>query len=416
MQEQYNHCTLSCGMPLLHIMSPTQVAYCGMAIDAGTRDEKRGEYGIAHLCEHMLFKGTTHRRSHHIINRMERVGGDLNAYTTKEETMVYAAFMRQHLARAAELIADIVFNSTYPQRELEKEVEVVVEEIESYNDNPAELIYDDFENIVFHGHPLGHNILGKPNQIRRYTSDHLHNFTSRLYHPRNIVFFVYGNYDFDWVRKTVEKAIGNLPQPLQSREERTRMDGLFTPPLEGQGTVLRHRSTHQTHVLVGCPAYPPGDRRRVALYLLNNIIGGPGMNSLLNIALREKNGLVYTVESTLTNYTDTALFAIYFGCDHDQTSRCLDIVRQQLDQLIDRPLTPRQFNAAMQQIEGQIGVSSDNFENYALDMAKCYLHYNRYEGINETLRQLASLTPADLQQVASELFPPERLTTLVYTH
>ena len=417
------------------MMSPTHVAYCGIAIDAGTRNEELSEQGMAHFCEHMMFKGTQKRRAWHILNRMEAVGGDLNAYTNKEETVVYAAFMKEHLARATELIADVVFNSTYPQHEIDKEAEVIVEEIESYNDTPSELIFDEFEDIIFKGHPLGHDILGTKEMVRSFRTEDALRFTQRLYRPERMVFFVFGNYSFEKVKKIVEKCI---QQPLQTlpltppceggekshyRSE-TSWERVSTPlpPREGQGggsvgsagSIVREKGTHQAHVMIGCAAYPSNDKRRVALYFLNNLIGGPGMNSILNVALREHYGLVYTVESSLTNYTDTATFAIYFGCDTEDVEKCLRIVRKELDKLMQVPLTKRQFEAAMKQIRGQIGVACDNFENYALDMAKSFLHYNKFEGVEDTFQHLNQLTPELLQQVAQDLFSEQNLTTLIF--
>ena len=405
------------------MMSPTHVAYCGIAIDAGTRNEQPSEQGMAHFCEHIMFKGTQKRRAWHILNRMEAVGGDLNAYTNKEETVVYAAFMKEHLARATELIADVVFNSTYPQHEIDKEAEVIVEEIESYNDTPSELIFDEFEDIIFKGHPLGHDILGTKEKVRSFRTEDAIQFTQRLYRPERMVFFVFGNYAFERVKKTAEKYLQNhnsrstlhvSPSTLHASPSTLHASpSTFHASSKGE-TIVRNKGTHQAHVMMGCPAYPSNDKKRVALYFLNNLIGGPGMNSILNIALREHHGLVYTVESSLTNYTDTATFAIYFGCDAEDVEKCLRIVRKELDKLMQTPLTKRQFEAAMKQIRGQIGVACDNFENYALDMAKSFLHYNKFEGVEDTFQHLNQLTPELLQEVAQDLFSEQNLTTLIF--
>jgi predicted Zn-dependent peptidase len=405
------------------MMSPTHVAYCGIAIDAGTRNEQPSEQGMAHFCEHIMFKGTQKRRAWHILNRMEAVGGDLNAYTNKEETVVYAAFMKEHLARATELIADVVFNSTYPQHEIDKEAEVIVEEIESYNDTPSELIFDEFEDIIFKGHPLGHDILGTKEKVRSFRTEDAIQFTQRLYRPERMVFFVFGNYAFERVKKTAEKYLQNQNSRSTLHASRSTLHSqpstLHVSPstlhASSKGeTIVRNKGTHQAHVMMGCPAYPSNDKKRVALYFLNNLIGGPGMNSILNIALREHHGLVYTVESSLTNYTDTATFAIYFGCDAEDVEKCLRIVRKELDKLMQTPLTKRQFEAAMKQIRGQIGVACDNFENYALDMAKSFLHYNKFEGVEDTFQHLNQLTPELLQEVAQDLFSEQNLTTLIF--
>ena len=398
------------GIRLIHSKSPTKVAYCGIAIDAGTRDENKNEYGIAHFCEHMMFKGTANRKSWHILNRMEAVGGDLNAYTNKEETVIYSAFMKEHLDRAADLISDIVFNSTYPQNEIEKESEVIIEEIESYNDTPSELIFDEFENMVFEIHQLGHDILGSIDDIRHYRSENLKSFVKRLYKPENMVFFVLGDYDFEYVKKIVLKNTSKYFETnTKKHTQRKKINVDYSAK-----TKYVDKFTHQAHVMMGCRAYSSDDKRRVALYFLNNIIGGPGMNSLLNVALREHNGLVYTVESNLTNYTDSSLFSIYFGCDSKDIEKCVRIVRKELDKLMYVGISKTKFEASLKQIKGQIGVACDNFENYALDMAKSYLHYNKFEGIEETFKLLDKLNPEILQDVACDLFKEDNISILVY--
>lgn len=403
------------GLRLIHHRTLSDVAYCGIAIDAGTRDEQQSEYGIAHFCEHMMFKGTSKRRAWHILNRMETVGGDLNAYTNKEETVVYSAFVKEHFARAAELISDVVLNSTYPQHEMEKESEVIVDEIESYNDSPSELIFDRFENVLFSGHPLGHDILGQAEQIRRYTSADAKRFANRMYRPEKMVFFVLGDIDFKRVLNIVGKLFENVNgDGNENVNDNGDGNDNYNGDCGASNLLVEHRATHQAHVMMGCKGYPSKDKRRIALYFLNNIIGGPGMNSRLNVALREHHGLVYTVESTLTNYTDTSTFAIYFGCDHHDVKKCLRIVRKELDRLISQPLTERQMKAYIKQMSGQIRVACDNKENYALDMAKGYLHYGKFEGIEETLAHLNSLTPDFVQQVAAETFREDNMTIVEF--
>lgn len=401
--------TLPCGMRVVHMQSPTKVAYCGVVIAAGTRHEDASQYGLAHFCEHMLFKGTKRRRAWHILNRMEAVGGDLNAYTTKEETFVHTAFMKEHLARAAELVLDVVFNSTWPQHEIEKECEVIIDEIESYQDSPAELIYDEFENLLYAGHSLGHDILGTKERVRSFCHDDLVRFTQQHYSANRMVFFVMGDYE----THSVERLLTRLSAMVLCKSGNTAVQ---IPPQRSvnAGKVHRiHRDTHQTHIMTGCQGFKAGDSRRTALYILNNIIGGPGMNSLLNVALRERRGLVYTVESALTSYTDTQTFSIYYGCDEADAERCQRIVRNELQRMADAPLSPKRFDAALRQIRGQIGVACDNFESYALDTAKYFLHYNRTETLEETFDRLAAVTPQQLQDVAAELFPQENMTTLI---
>lgn len=403
----YHTHTLSNGLRIIHAQNQSAVAYCGYAIDAGTRDEEENEQGMAHFVEHLIFKGTQKRHSWHILNRMEHVGGDLNAYTNKEETVVYSAFLVEHFPRAVELLTDIVFHSTYPQAEIDKEVEVIIDEIQSYEDTPSELIFDDFEELVFPNHPLGRNILGKPELLRQFKSEDALRFTNRFYRPDNMVFFVQGNVDFKRVVRLLEKAVSDIPSTITERHR-------IKPELYIPQNKTINRDTHQAHVMIGCRSYDTHDKKRTALYLLNNILGGPGMNSRLNVALRERSGLVYNVEANLTSYTDTGLFSIYFGTDQEDVKQCLRLVHKELKRLREKPLSSTQLATAQKQIIGQIGVAADNFENNALNMAKTYLHYNKYEEPQEVYKRIQSLTPQDLWEVANEMFCEENLSTLIY--
>lgn len=414
--------TLSCGLRIVCCPSTTDVAYCGLAVNAGTRDELPDENGLAHFCEHLTFKGTHRRRSWHIINRMECVGGDLNAFTGKEETVYYTAFLKEHFARAIDLLADIVWGSVYPQTEMDKEVEVVIDEIESYNDSPSELIFDDFENLIFSGHPLGRNILGEADKLRTFRSTDVTAFAQRLYTPANTVLFVYGQIPPKTIRREAERALKRVTDSLPDEVARQILRGERTTrqperpaplPYRPQEVVL-HKDTHQAHVMIGTRAYGATDPRHLCLYLLNNILGGPGMNSRLNLSLREKNGLVYTVESCMTTYTDTGVWCVYFGCDAHDVARCRRLVMRELKKLIDRPLRPSELAAAKKQIKGQIGISYDNFENVALSLGKTYLHYNRTRSIEQLYERIDALTADELHRVACELFAPENLTTLIY--
>ena len=403
----YHTHTLSNGLRIIHAQNQSAVAYCGYAIDAGTRDEAENEQGMAHFVEHLIFKGTQKRHSWHILNRMEHVGGDLNAYTNKEETVVYSAFLVEHFPRAVELLTDIVFHSTYPQAEIDKEVEVIIDEIQSYEDTPSELIFDDFEELVFPNHPLGRNILGKPELLRQFKSEDALRFTNRYYRPDQMVFFVQGNVDFKRVVRLLEKAVSDIPATITERNR-------IKPELYIPQNKTIYRDTHQAHVMIGCRSYDTHDKKRTALYLLNNILGGPGMNSRLNVALRERSGLVYNVEANLISYTDTGLFSIYFGTDQEDVKRCLRLVHKELKRLREKPLSSTQLATAQKQIIGQIGVAADNFENNALNMAKTYLHYNKYEEPQEVYKRIQSLTPQDLWEVANEMFREENLSTLIY--
>jgi len=406
-EMQYNIHTLSNGLRIIHEPSSSKVAYCGFAVDAGTRDEAENEQGMAHFVEHLIFKGTRKRKAWHILNRMENVGGDLNAYTNKEETVIYSAFLTEHFGRALELLADIVFHSTFPQNEIEKETEVIIDEIQSYEDTPSELIFDDFEDMIFRNHPLGRNILGRPDLLKKFRSEDAMAFTSWFYQPSNMVFFVLGDFNFQKIVRQVEKLLVDLPL-VTVENQRT------IPPLYVPEQLVVHKETHQAHVMIGSRGYNAYDDKRTALYLLNNILGGPGMNSRLNVSLRERRGLVYTVESNLTSYTDTGAFCIYFGTDPEDVDTCLKLTYKELKRMRDVKMTSSQLMAAKKQLIGQIGVASDNNENNALGMAKTFLHYNKYESSESVFRRIEALTAEGLLEVANEMFAEEYLSTLIY--
>ena len=411
---KYNTYTLDNGLRIIHLPSDSKVVYCGYQINAGTRNEEPGEEGLAHFCEHVTFKGTERRKAWHILNCLESVGGDLNAYTNKEGTVYYSAILKEHIARAVDLLSDIVFHSVYPQAEIDKEVEVICDEIESYNDSPAELIYDEFENILFKGSPLGHNILGTAEQVRAFKTEDALRFTQKLYRPDNAIFFAYGDIDFKKLVRLLQRAladdesVGNLAEEKLPKNYPSVGDGIA-----GQ-TIVMQKNTHQAHVMIGTRAYDVNDDRRMPLYLLNNMLGGPGMNAKLNLALREHNGLVYTVESTMVSYGDTGTWSIYFGCDEHDVKRCLRLVRKELDKFMQKPLSDAQLKAAKKQIKGQIGVACDNRENFALDFGKSFLHYGWEKNVDRLYEQVDEITAAQIQAVAQELFDKDRLTTLIF--
>ncbi len=491
---KYNTYTLDNGLRIIHLPSDSKVVYCGYQINAGTRNEEPGEEGLAHFCEHVTFKGTERRKAWHILNCLESVGGDLNAYTNKEGTVYYSAILKEHIARAVDLLTDIVFHSVYPQAEIDKEVEVICDEIESYNDSPAELIYDEFENIIFKDSPLGHNILGTAEQVRAFTTEDALRFTRKLYRPDNAIFFAYGDIDFKKLVKLIGRALAddesgklaeeNLPQISQitqiSGDENSIATEKSVKSVESVGpknyqsveklaaeklpqisqitqisgdensiateksvssvksvgpekyqsvgpkkypsvgneiagqTIVMQKNTHQAHVMIGTRAYDVNDDRRMPLYLLNNMLGGPGMNAKLNLALREHNGLVYTVESTMVAYGDTGIWSIYFGCDEHDVKRCLRLVRKELDKFMLKPLSEAQLKAAKKQIKGQIGVACDNRENFALDFGKSFLHYGWEKNVDRLYEQVDEITAEQIQAVAKELFDKDRLTTLIF--
>jgi len=404
---EYNQHILRNGLRIIHQPSSSKVAYCGFAINAGTRDELPHEHGMAHFVEHLIFKGTDSRSAWNILNWMEFVGGDLNAYTNKEETVIYSAFLSEHFNRAVTILSDIVFHSTFPENELRKEAEVVIDEIRSYEDNPSELIFDDFEDLIFRDHPLGHNILGNSKLLKGYKRQHVVDFTSRYYHPANMIFFVQGNINFKKVVYQVEKLVGDIPN-ISIQNQRT------PPPAYVKEVQTIHKNTSQAHAMIGCRAYNAYDDKRTAIYLLNNMLGGPGMNSKLNISMREKRGLVYNVESNLTSYTDTGAFSIYFGTDPDNIKQCLRLVDGEMKKLRSTRLTDKQLSAVKRQLIGQIGVASDNNENNALGMAKTFLHYNKCESPESVFKRIDSLTAEQLLEVANEILNMDQMSVLIY--
>lgn len=404
---KYNIATLDNGLRIIHLPNTSKIAYCGYQIKAGTRNEKPGDEGLAHFCEHVTFKGTQTHTSTAIINKLESVGGDLNAFTNKEDTVFYSAIPVEHFAKAVDVLSDIVFCSIFPQAEIDKEVEVICDEIESYNDSPAELIYDEFENLVFKGHPLGHNILGSADRVRGFATADAMRFTQQYYRPDNAIFFVYGNIDFKRLVKTLEKLTPKQQQESVVDEALVVANGKL-PEL----TILNH-DTHQAHVMIGNRAYSATHPLRIPLYLLNNMLGGPGMNARLNVILRERRGLVYSVESSMVCYGDTGLWSVYFGCDPHDVNRCVRLVKGEFKRLMEKPLPEKTLAAAKRQIKGQLAVACDNNENFAIDFGKSFLHFGDEKDIEKLYQKIDAVTAEQIQQVAKEIFDKDSLATLV---
>jgi predicted Zn-dependent peptidase len=405
---QYSSFILANGLRIIHLPSVSPVSFCGFAVNAGTRDEKSGQSGLAHFVEHVLFKGTQKRKAWHILNRMENVGGELNAYTTKEETFLYSVCLSEDIERAIELLSDLICNSQFPAAELEKEKEVVIDEIHSYEDTPAELIFDEFENIVFSGNELGHNILGDPESLESFTTDSCRSFVNDFYQADNMVFFSYGKTPFNKIIRLTEKYMTAAQSLSPVRFSRT------VPALNATGHVEHDKQLHQTHVVIGARAYCTYDNKRLGLCLLNNILGGPGMNSRLNLNLREKHGLVYTVDSGLTSYTDSGIMTIYFGCDHESKDKCMELVYKELRRLREDKLSGAQFSAAVKQWKGQLGISSDHSENTALRMGKSFLHFDKYDDLPTIYQKIDTLTADHLWEIANEIYGEEQLFSLIY--
>jgi predicted Zn-dependent peptidase len=399
--------TLKNGIRLVHHRLPGIVAHCGLVINTGSRDESLTEHGIAHFIEHMLFKGTKKRRAYYILSRLEDVGGELNAYTTKEETAVHASFIKEDYERAVEIIYDIAFNSLFSEKEIAKEKDVVIEEINSYLDNPAELIFDDFEELIFADQPIGHNILGTESSVKSFTHEKLSGFISRNYNTDQMVFCSVGNIPDEKVLRLFRKYFEAVP--LNKRDKRESAPFKYNP-----SRVEKKMDTFQNHCIIGNVAYDLMDEKRLGMFLLNNILGGQGMNSRLNMSLREKNGLAYNVESSYNPYCDTGAFSIYFGTDTQHLERSLRITLSELTRLRTVKMGTVQLSKAKNQIKGYLARGYENHENLMLSQGKSLLVFGRIESLEETCNKIDKITSSELLVAANEIFEPGRLSTLIY--
>ena len=405
---QYETIRLDNKLRIIYIPIESPVSYCGFAVNVGTRDENPDQFGLAHFVEHMLFKGTKKRKSWHILNRMENVGGELNAYTTKEETFIYTVSLADDVERSMELLSDLVFNSQFPENEIEKEREVIIDEINSYKDSPSELIFDEFENLLFKGNEIGHNILGEEDILKTFNSATFHSFADQFYVPENMAFFFYGKMPFKKFTRLTHKYFSEKTTVNFPNRKRT------TPKSLSPQKEIINNDLHQSHVMIGSLGYDYYNKNRLGLYLLNNILGGPGMNSRLNVSLREKNGLVYNIESGLTNYSDTGVFSIYFGTDHDSVDKCIRLTYKELKKLRDNKLSSSQLQTSIKQLKGQLGISSDNKENVALNIGRSFLHFNKYDSLENIYNKLDALTNNQLLEIANDVFAEEKLFLLRY--
>jgi len=399
--------TLGNGIRLVHLRLPGVVAHCGLVINTGSRNETPPEHGIVHFIEHMFFKGTGKRKAYYILSRMEDVGGELNAYTTKEETAIHASFMKEDYGRAVEIISDIVFNSVLPEKEIEKEKDVVIEEINSYLDNPAELIFDDFEELIFAGQPIGHNILGTSPVVKTFTQKILQDFISRNYNTNQMVFCSVGNIPDEKVIRLFRKYFEPVPANL-----RTPANSL--PWCYKVLSVTKKMDTFQNHCIMGNVAYNLKDERRMGMFLLNNILGGQGLNSRLNLSLREKNGFAYNVESSYNPYYDTGAFTIYFGTDSHHLERSIKVTLAELTKLRTNALGGIQLSKAKNQMKGYLARGYENHESLMLSLGKSLLVFNRIESLEEVCRKIDRITSSELLATANEIFEPGKLSTLIY--
>lgn len=398
---------LSNGIRLIHQQVDSPAAHFGIILNTGSRDESAEEQGIAHFIEHVIFKGTKKRKAYHIISRIEDVGGEINAYTSKEETAVYASFLNEHYSRSMELISDIITNSTFPAKELDREKEVVLEEINSYKDSPSELIFDDFDELLFDGHPIARNILGTPQHLKSFTRESIFGFLQNNYHTDEMVLSSVGNIPFEKFLSLSEKYFAQISTQLRTKKRLP-----FDNYIPGKRSVKR--DTFQAHCVVGNIAYNAQDKKRMGMVLLNNILGGQSMNSRLNMALRERNGMAYNVESSYTAYSDTGQFNVYFGTERENLERALMLVNKEFRLLKNKELGILQLNKAKKQLVGQIALSSENRDELMLTLGKSFLLYNKVDSLPKIYKKIEAITSGQLLEIANEIFDENQLSILTY--
>ena len=399
--------TLGNGIRLVHHRIPGLVGHCGLMINVGSRNETNSEHGIAHFIEHVLFKGTKKRKAYHILSRLEDVGGELNAYTTKEETAIHASFLKEDYERAIELISDITFNSIFPEKEIEKEKDVIIEEINSYLDNPSELIFDDFEELIFSGQPIGRNILGTPESVKSFSKEMITNFISNNYNTNEIVFCSVGNISDEKILKLFTTYFSDIvTEQTVKRNDKT---WLYKP-----ASITKKKDTYQNHCIMGNVAYDLKDKRRMRLFLLNNILGGQGLNSRLNLSLREKNGFAYNVESSYNPYFDTGIFSIYFGTDSQYLDKSIAIAMTELKKLRTKKLGTIQLSKAKNQIKGYLARGYENHESLMLSLGKSLVVFDKIDSIEDLCSKIDNVTASELLETANDIFEPSQLSTLIY--
>ena len=403
----FEHHQLNNGIRIVHKKTTGAVAHCGLIIKGGSRNENENEQGLAHFIEHVIFKGTHKRKAYHVLSRMEDVGGEINAFTTKEETCIYSSFMPEYYDRAFELLSDIAFNSNFPKKELEKEKIVVLDEINYYKDNPSELIFDEFEEQLFKNHSLGKNILGTPKHIRSFNKEMIENFISKNYLTNEIVISSVGNISMQKLIKIIEKYFAHIPQSKGKRENIT-FSNYKTQD------IIQERKGFQAHCILGTEAYGINHPKKNALILLNNILGGPGMNSRLNLAIREKYGFTYTIESNYTAYSDTGIFSIYLASDNDKIHKSIKLTKKELIKFCQVPLGKLQLKKAKQQLIGQMAISQESEVNLMLAIGKSVLLYNKVDTFETVKNKIEAITSDELLEVANDIFNLDNLSSLIY--
>ncbi|QHS54949.1 insulinase family protein [Mucilaginibacter sp. 14171R-50] len=399
--------TLSNGIKILFKHSPSPITHCCFLLNAGSRDELPGKEGLAHFIEHLLFKETDRRSTPQILNRLELVGADLNAYTTKEYTCIHASLLKQHLERTIDLFEDILFHSTFPPDEMEKERGVILDEISSYLDQPEEAIQDDFEEYLFKGHPIGNNILGTPESVAALNGADIKQFTTANNNTHQMVFAVYGDYDFKKLIKLCEKYFGRVAENISQKNR-------VMPGPISHGIYALQKPISQTHCIIGGRAYPSAHKNKYGLLLLNNVLGGMGMSNRLNLEIREKHGIAYTIESNYTSLTDTGIFSIYFGTDAGKADKALKLVHKELKKLRDNKLGAVQLKQAKEKFIGQIALAEENRMSLIISMAKSLLDFNHIDTLEDIFSKINAVTAEDLLEISNQIFDNDRMITLLF--
>lgn len=404
---EYENYTLENGIRIIHLYAKSAVGHCGLIINTGARDEEEHEHGMAHFIEHAIFKGTKKRKAYHILSRLEDVGGEINAYTSKEETTIHTSFLKDDYERAIEIISDVIFNSTFPAKEITREKEVIIEEINSYKDDPAELIFDEFEELIFKNQPLGKNILGNPKDLRRFTKKDIESFISKNYNTDEMVFCSVGDISFTKIKKLANKYFGQIESnPRINPRDQTNH---YIPE-----TKIVKKKTHQTHCIIGNKAYNSHDKKKVAMVLLDNMLGGPGLNSRLSLLLREKHGYAYHVESNYSAYSDTGIFSVYFGTDKENYEKCVKLIKKEFELLRTKKLGIVQLKKAKRQLFGQIAIGSENNANLVLAIGKSFMLFNRVDDLERIKEKIEAVTVEDIQEIANEVLDIDKMSMLVY--
>ena len=395
------------GIRVLHKPSPSNISHTCIIINAGSRDEDPSKDGLAHFIEHLLFKQTEKRNTNQILNRLELVGGDLNAYTTKEYTCIHASFLKPHLERSLDLFEDIIFHSVFPEEEMSKEKEVILDEIASYQDQPDEAINDDFEDLLFEGHPLGRNILGTPTSVQSFTKTDIFNFHKANYRTDEIIIGIFGDYDLKTIIRLSEKIFAEIPANLPERkrekiESYSAKNLVFTKPI------------NQSHCVIGNQSYSMHHKHKTAFLLVNNLLGGTGMSSRLNLEIREKYGIAYTIESNYTPMSDTGIFSIYFGTDSEKTEKAIKLVEKELRKLREQKLGPVQLKQAKDKFIGQIALGEENRMGLLISMSKSLLDYGRVDSLEEIFAKINAVTNSQVLEIANDMFHPKKLSSMIF--